>query len=709
MPALFAVCFVLVDDSQMAMFAAFGALAMLSFADFGGPLRRRGTAYLGLTAVGAALITIATLVSNDVVLAVAGMAIAAFAIAFSGVFGGYIAAAGTAAMLSFVLAVSVPVPADEIRARLTGWCLAGIASTAAALLLWPKRHRAAIRRAAGDSSLAVAALIDAVVADGDRDLLDARRKAAADAAQALRSGYAAAPFRPAGPTVHDQSLGYLVRELAWIQTLGDDLAAARGVEGALRPEDARLASAVAVTLRDTAEALAGRADRVDLGALEQARTAQAEATEHALTEVVAKPGGLNRACELVRRSFATRVLSYAGLSVGASADLLQGDRAPAAEYEIGPLVPDATLSGTARRFKRIVLGHLRPDSVWLQAGVRAAVGLGLAVLIARVGDLQHAFWVALAVLSVLKSNSAGTRHTAWQSVLGTVIGFGVASAFVEVASGSSTAYWVALPIATFLCVYTPTAVHFVVGQAMFTVTVVILFDLIQPDGWRTGLIRVEDIAIGAGTSVVVIALLWPRGAYGQLRARIGALFEACGDHVESAFDAHVGVVDVGVAREAGLRSLAAATRASEAFSTFLNESGPKRLAVEVPSDLLLAAARVRFAGDAITALVRSEGPIPVSRGVRNAVETETHDLATRIRELGRSLLDQNSRSPPDLQPPSPAAPRIFALAEADGVRQHDIVRIAWPSEWLDYAGRVLAEIDGPARELLNVGTLPWWR
>ncbi len=63
-----------------------------------------------------------------------------------------------------------------------------------------------------------------------------------------------------------------------------------------------------------------------------------------------------------------------------------------------------------------------------------------------------------------------------------------------------------LPIVVFLAAYTPGAVNFVVGQAGFTVFVVVLFNILVPEGWRTGLVRVQDIAIGAGISVAVGAL-----------------------------------------------------------------------------------------------------------------------------------------------------------------------------------------------------------
>ena len=47
------------------------------------------------------------------------------------------------------------------------------------------------------------------------------------------------------------------------------------------------------------------------------------------------------------------------------------------------------------------------------------------------------------------------------------------------------------------------------------VVVLVLFNLIQPTGWRVGLVRVEDVAIGAAVSLLVGVLIWPRGADGD--------------------------------------------------------------------------------------------------------------------------------------------------------------------------------------------------
>ena len=173
-------------------------------------------------------------------------------------------------------------------------------------------------------------------------------------------------------------------------------------------------------------------------------------------------------------------------------------------------------------------------SVRFRNAARAGLGLALAVLVAKTASVEHSFWVVLAALSVLRSNALGTGATALQALAGALVGFGVAAALMETMGGDDTWLWIALPIVVFLAAYTPGAVNFVVGQAGFTVFVVVLFNILVPDGWRTGLVRVQDIAIGAGISVAVGALLWPRGARGVARRSFAELLRAAGAHLSLA-------------------------------------------------------------------------------------------------------------------------------------------------------------------------------
>ena len=81
---------------------------------------------------------------------------------------------------------------------------------------------------------------------------------------------------------------------------------------------------------------------------------------------------------------------------------------------------------------------------------------------------------------------------------------------------NTTAYWLLLPVAVLFAGLAPAAISFAAGQAGFTMTLLILYNIVEPAGWKVGLVRIEDVAIGVGVSVVVGALFWPRGAASAL-------------------------------------------------------------------------------------------------------------------------------------------------------------------------------------------------
>jgi uncharacterized membrane protein YccC len=164
------------------------------------------------------------------------------------------------------------------------------------------------------------------------------------------------------------------------------------------------------------------------------------------------------------------------------------------------------------------------------------LGLALAVLLARLLRLDHAFWVVLGTLSVLRSNAFGTGRTTLEALAGTIIGFVAGALFTVVVGGTSLILWIAFPIVVFLATYAAGAISFVAGQAAFTVLVILLFNLISPVGWRVGLARVEDVAVGVGISVLTALLLWPRGARGELRTALAELYRALAAYLAHSFN-----------------------------------------------------------------------------------------------------------------------------------------------------------------------------
>ena len=199
MPAVFAFANKVIGDPQTTIFAAFGSVAMLVFADFTGPQRSQLVAYLALAGAGTANVVLGTLCSQNAWLAAAAMALVGFAILLSGAINGYFAAAGTSALLTFVLPVTIAAPLSAIPARLEGWGLAAAAGICAHMLLWPARPRDTLRADAARACIAIADLADSMLT-GDRSDIAARAGTARDAVDGLRRRFLAPLHGPTGRT-----------------------------------------------------------------------------------------------------------------------------------------------------------------------------------------------------------------------------------------------------------------------------------------------------------------------------------------------------------------------------------------------------------------------------------------------------------------------------------------------------------------------------
>ena len=83
---------------------------------------------------------------------------------------------------------------------------------------------------------------------------------------------------------------------------------------------------------------------------------------------------------------------------------------------------------------------------------------------ARLTGVQHAFWVVLGALSVLRSNALNTGQDAVRAMLGTVAGFVVGAALLVAIGTDTMLLWFLLPLAVFLAGVAPAVISFAGGR-----------------------------------------------------------------------------------------------------------------------------------------------------------------------------------------------------------------------------------------------------
>ena len=499
MPAVFALGDRVIGNPIVATFAAFGSFAMLLLVDFSGPMRGRLQAQAALSVVCGAFVCLGTLASNSDVIGAVSMALVGFAVLFAGVVSSVLASATTSLLLAFILPVSLAGPASSIPDRLAGWGLAAGAALLAVGLLWPAPAREPLRPGAIEACRALAARLRADVSralGSDHDPVEhAAVVARADAAvDALHAEFFATPNRPTGLSTTARAIVRLVDELRWLRAVV--------VESAPRENDKSPGDRAACAVRSaSASVLERAADLLDMprwrrgdlaDALSTLRETLLELERNATRRLpprAASSGALAPAADVhafvasLDPSFRAQELSFVVAQIAANADLAAAaERRPWLARLLGR--QPAGLAGPLTATRQRAGSHVERHSVWLHNSVRGAIALGLAVLVAKLTGVQHAFWVVFGTLSVLRSNALSIGQNALRGLAGTLVGFIVGAAIVVAIGTNTTVLWLLLPPAILLAGLAPAAVSYAAGQGAFTLTLLILFNIVAPAGWR---------------------------------------------------------------------------------------------------------------------------------------------------------------------------------------------------------------------------------
>jgi uncharacterized membrane protein YccC len=699
-PGLFALSHEVIGDLQMATFAAFGGFATLVMASFGGARRDKLVAHLGLAVAGSALLALGTLVSSSPLLTTLVTLPTVFVIIFAGVAGPNAASGVTAALLAYVLPAATSGTAATIPSRLAGWWMASIAGTLAVLLLSPRTPDDRLRAAASACGDALADQLDAAL---NGEMTSAYGEASVRAKRALLAEFTSTPYRPTGLATTGQALDNLVGLLEWCTAVVcESLREYRDLRTAPQVERALLA-ATARTLRDLAAVLAGASTTTpDLAHLRRCLDAS-----------VAHLRGLgvveDRYRDAVHLSFHARTLALATHQAAEDALIAMrrgepdviGERRRRWYGRPGDGPPTEPKTAALSAAATVTLRHVSVRSAWFLSSVRGAVALTAAIAIAGLTGVQHGFWVVLGTLSVLRTNAASTGATALRALAGTVAGFVIGAALLLTIGTGPIALWVALPIAVLVASYAPGVAPFAVGQAAFTVTVSVLYNLLAPAGWRIGELRLENVALGCAVSVAVGVLLWPRGAGAVVGDALADAFRRGGAYLNQSVGWALGVrpspPDAVPAVTAGLRL-------DDALRGFLAEQGTKSVPKEDLWRLVGATLRLRLTGVSLAGLPTPDAePDAASR----ALGAQATRLAGWFDEVADHLGPPGGRTPTPLEPPPPGSLDLARSAlDASG---QNLACTLWVEQHLRHIVPALTGLTGPAERIARRRRMPWWR
>ena len=203
----------LLPGTPAGVLAAFGSIALLGTADFGGSARRRTISISATGAAGVLLIVVGGLASLSVWSVVIVTFVVTGSLAFLVALRGTFASACPALTTVYVASAMVTTTVDSIGSLVAGWAIAVAVALPVTLLVLPRRDLAPVRAACIS---VLHTLAETVRQRGEGQPLDQKPIEAARAT--LRDSYLGNPFRAAGLSPSDRALIVLVGQLEGLLT-----------------------------------------------------------------------------------------------------------------------------------------------------------------------------------------------------------------------------------------------------------------------------------------------------------------------------------------------------------------------------------------------------------------------------------------------------------------------------------------------------------
>ncbi|MFG3024008.1 FUSC family protein [Streptomyces sp. NPDC048254] len=712
-PSLYALCSQVIGSPTVATFASFASFSMLLLVDFSGPMTERLRAHLGLTVAWAVLICLGTLVAHQIWLAVVVTVVIAFLVLFCGVVSSVLAGASTAMLLAFILPVATPVPLSQLPERLAGAGLAAATAMLAISLLWPRPTRDPLGAPAARVCRAAARQLsdEADLPAGVPHAPGIRCRATAiettAAADDLRTVFNATPYRPTGLSAGSRALVRLVDELTWLsRILADSTPPAAGRPCDVSAHQVRRAAAAVLdeaaalldAPRSSPAALRSAADHLRAALDDMERSASVRLPVH--EEGTGTPSRAHPVIGFLDLSFHAQKVGFATLQIASNVD-----RAAAAERRswtdrLLGREPGAVTEPLASAHERAA-AHLRPQSVWLHNSLRGALGLGIAVALVDLTSVERSFWVLLGTLSVLRSNALSTGQNAVRAVAGTVAGSLIGALLLKLIGHHGALLWVLLPFAVLLAGTAPSVISYAAGQASFTITLVVLFNIGMIPDWHIVLLRIQDIAIGCGVSLLVALFFWPRGATAAVNRALADAYTDGARYLTGSVAYALGRCGTGpapsadAALEEGRTAAASARRLDDAFRNYLAERGAKPVPLADMSTLVTGVVALRLAADSVLSLWQctEERDTEADRVVARLVILSA---AGRVSRWYGDLADGLIRAAaiPDPLPRNPVAEDRLVeslrrdLTDERGQATATAIRIIWTADHIDTARRL---------------------
>jgi uncharacterized membrane protein YccC len=305
-------------------------------------------------------------------------------------------------------------------------------------------------------------------------------------------------------------------------------------------------------------------------------------------------------------------------------------------------------------------------SVAFRHAMRCAVCLSIALLVSRIWQLPHGYWLPMTAAIVLRPDFAATFNFGLLRVVGTILGLVLTTALLHFTPHDP---WTHLALMALLCMafrYLATA-HYGIAVAALTGTVVILLSFEGVHSSTAVVDRVLNTVLGSGMALLAY-VVWPTWERGRARASLSDMLDAYAEYLRALArpdrrDTH---------RDARTAARTARTNALASIDRMQAEPATPLTLLELANALFLNGNRLARTAMTLEALLHDRDSLPEQAEVSHFIDR----AASHVHALAMALRD-NQPPPvaPELRKLQRSLAALLAMAD-DRLRAEQLVRIS---------------------------------
>lgn len=159
-----------------------------------------------------------------------------------------------------------------------------------------------------------------------------------------------------------------------------------------------------------------------------------------------------------------------------------------------------------------LFSNLKYESFQFRHSLKVAIAATFGSFVANAISHDHGYWIALAIIFVMKPSIGGSIKTGKERLSGTLLGVVLAAIVVMIAGTGTPLYFLILFSGLFVLIYVRELPYYALKTTIMGFVIILMLSLAIQGGWKYGLLRIIDNLIGITIGLLVANFIWPSRA-----------------------------------------------------------------------------------------------------------------------------------------------------------------------------------------------------